>query len=1207
MITRLKNIFNFTKGSKFVFSALVLIMFCCLSTSVEAGKVCREPERKDKICEAGNLPILTTDANCTTADCQTSPGCLDAAPAKPINRVSSDFGPRNDPTGARYSGKKGHGAIDFAAPRGAEIYAAGDGIVDIVKWNECGYGNYVTINHDKGNYTTLYGHMNCFAAYNGKKIARGMRVKKGQVIGFVGSTGASTGPHLHYEVRAGAAFSGTKKDPHSKDMQGTMCKVPQQFAKGDVGSAGLQGTDGGGAGSGGSECSSNCAKMYDANDLAGIAHKYESGGNYCEVGSVKGDPGGVSYGSIQMTCKTGGFQTFLPTLKKYPKLWSALGGGTEQQMLARACTPPPTAFIQKWKGICKNSELAGLMKQAQDAGTKKDYYDKAAGYVRGFGIDLNQKSPEVRMAIQSAAIQLGAGGVSKLLNSVKKNIGDPSKMTDEELLEAMYRQRGNFFGSSSESVQKSVKNRFAREHAELAESMKIRKAWEAEKAKPSNPPKTYAQIVQEITGKKPCAQGEKNNFNCSGSLDGAAGGSGGAKGYESKTCSPSEYKSTYGSCLFCPLFQVVFNTASKIAKLSFNKLSTPVMTVVLVAWAIWIAMQILTFVSSLETKDAPTLIKTLLNKTFVVLIVVVILKADSSTFFSLAMEPIFNTGFKLAQMAVTDGTCPSTYNILPDGGLPASMGTSILCTIEAIQGRLMATMSLGAAAICIAFYVKATLFIFPSLPYLITGLLIWCGAGIVIIIFPFLMLDAVFQLTVACALLPAAIGCYPFKSTQQYVGHVWNSFMNAMYNFVFLSIIILILTKAIEVTVTGSGVESLTDENFQEAIVTTLAWGGVAVIKIIFVLLLAWAILDEAADFAGKFASALTSGSARGGDNIGRKIGGMAAMGTKKLGLKAWGGAKTVGGAVGENIKEKVGDFRRDLAAKRIENQVKNGKGIMKTDENGNVTYEIKGKSWARNRNKTQTVTIMANGTKMITTTKDYGNGKIVTTKSDGYITQTETSVNGKVTKSEASIKTAGLKAIRNRDGTMNMTALNAALKGSAFSEETIKAVALQQYAKQSFPGLDTNFDLTEGNIKTTTDEQGREVIEIVNKGDGKSSKTLRMTMPAAGETGRTMVELEQTDDKGKTTSHATDGMINRLRAMGTDPDTGEKKMIDRYAVSEFYAKQATYPVDSHGQFLEIFERNGGTAFGAEDQEKMRKQFMKNRLEGKPSKINTII
>ena len=298
--------------------------------------------------------------------------------------------------------------------------------------------------------------------------------------------------------------------------------------------------------------------------------------------------------------------------------------------------------------------------------------------------------------------------------------------------------------------------------------------------------------------------------------------------------------------MMCPLFAVIFNTASKIAKLTFDKLAMPVLSVVLVAWALWIAFQILTFVSSFKNKDAPTLIKTLLNKSFVVLIVVLFLQADTGTFFAMLMEPVFHTGFRLAQMAVSDTACSvSQYNLITDGGLPVTMGQSILCTLQAIQQKLVDTMALGAASMCVAFYVKGTLFIFPSLTYLISGLLIFCGAAIVIVIFPFLLVDSIFQLTIACALLPAAIGAYPFKTTSKYVKQVWDIFMNAIFNFVFMSLVIYILTGAIDTTINDGGIKNINDMNFQEALVTTLVWSGVTLLKIIFILLLLVHIVQE--------------------------------------------------------------------------------------------------------------------------------------------------------------------------------------------------------------------------------------------------------------------------------------------------------------------------------------------------------------------------
>ena len=110
-------------------------------------------------------------------------------------RISSGFGMRNHPI-LGYS--KMHRGVDFAAPTGTPIFAAGDGTVTFKGWKG-GYGNFVEIRHN-GTYSTAYGHISRFG-----KISVGNRVKQGQIIAYVGSTGQSTGPHLHYEVRQNGA------------------------------------------------------------------------------------------------------------------------------------------------------------------------------------------------------------------------------------------------------------------------------------------------------------------------------------------------------------------------------------------------------------------------------------------------------------------------------------------------------------------------------------------------------------------------------------------------------------------------------------------------------------------------------------------------------------------------------------------------------------------------------------------------------------------------------------------------------------------------------------------------------------------------------------------------------------------------------------------------------------------------------------------
>lgn len=111
----------------------------------------------------------------------------------PINgaRISSNFGTRRHPISGYTRLHKG---TDFAAPTGTPIYAAGSGTVQRASWNG-GYGNYIKIKHTRG-YETAYAHLSRYAA----GLKAGQKVRQGDVIGYVGSTGASTGPHLHYEV-----------------------------------------------------------------------------------------------------------------------------------------------------------------------------------------------------------------------------------------------------------------------------------------------------------------------------------------------------------------------------------------------------------------------------------------------------------------------------------------------------------------------------------------------------------------------------------------------------------------------------------------------------------------------------------------------------------------------------------------------------------------------------------------------------------------------------------------------------------------------------------------------------------------------------------------------------------------------------------------------------------------------------------------------
>jgi murein DD-endopeptidase MepM/ murein hydrolase activator NlpD len=142
---------------------------------------------------------------------------------KPVNEaiMRSGFGVRRHPI---LGYMKMHTGVDWTAPHGTPIFAAGNGVIDKIGW-EGGYGKYVRVRHANG-YETAYGHMTAFA----RGMDPGVRVRQGQVIGFVGSTGLSTGAHVHYEVLVNGRFVDPMRIrlPRGRALDGSMLTAFEQ-------------------------------------------------------------------------------------------------------------------------------------------------------------------------------------------------------------------------------------------------------------------------------------------------------------------------------------------------------------------------------------------------------------------------------------------------------------------------------------------------------------------------------------------------------------------------------------------------------------------------------------------------------------------------------------------------------------------------------------------------------------------------------------------------------------------------------------------------------------------------------------------------------------------------------------------------------------------------------------------------------------------
>ena len=155
------------------------------------------------------------------------PGSLATGPRQTVSvptgmpvsgvRLSSNFGMRNHPV---LGGRRAHTGVDLAGPTGTPVYATADGVVSKAQYFGS-YGNYIQIEHG-GEMETRYAHLSGYA------VAAGQRVRKGDLIGYIGSTGRSTGPHLHYEVR----IAGEAVDPRPYMMADASSVTPGQGGKG---------------------------------------------------------------------------------------------------------------------------------------------------------------------------------------------------------------------------------------------------------------------------------------------------------------------------------------------------------------------------------------------------------------------------------------------------------------------------------------------------------------------------------------------------------------------------------------------------------------------------------------------------------------------------------------------------------------------------------------------------------------------------------------------------------------------------------------------------------------------------------------------------------------------------------------------------------------------------------------------------------------
>ena len=404
--------------------------------------------------------------------------------------------------------------------------------------------------------------------------------------------------------------------------------------------------------------------------------------------------------------------------------------------------------------------------------------------------------------------------------------------------------------------------------------------------------------------------------------------------YSSKNCSFGEFLDSK-SCVFCNLFKIMYNSASDIALNANNRLAAPSKSLVIIGFLIWMAIYFLKQIGTFNATSTGEMLKGLLFQGFRVAVVVIILSNAIPQVMNLTLNPVMQTGFNFVQNLSAFSVCDDSLDYMQnikgfedsysaenaDGGLPKNVGKAIICSMKNLEDATGTLMALGDYSICLAHTKHTIKGVIPSLGYLSTGWFLWIVGAILLMAFPWCLIDCVLQLCIAAALVPCAIAAFAFKITEKYIKIIWSFFMNAMFNFVFMALIVYIINSHLKDWIGLSKLSQAELDEHEDIFISGgiidmlggqfegLAWWGIGAIKLLAMCFFCWTFFDEAAAMAKKFADSPGLGGSKG---IGRMVGGtMAQMGTN-WGLKpAAHYTKKGAQALGRGINSAVGNSFR--------------------------------------------------------------------------------------------------------------------------------------------------------------------------------------------------------------------------------------------------------------------------------------------------------
>lgn len=391
------------------------------------------------------------------------------------------------------------------------------------------------------------------------------------------------------------------------------------------------------------------------------------------------------------------------------------------------------------------------------------------------------------------------------------------------------------------------------------------------------------------------------------------------------------------SCLFCPLFKKIFNAAQVMTTNSFYATSNALSIVLVIGFGIWLAFKIMVLVSSFTKQDGPKFVSEALTQAFKVLVAYLLLK-NASFVYTQLLGPLLKAGMEFGMAMLFEkgssylNACNETEALqnLNGGLLPTYLYTQLECYIQAIQAEISVPQAIGSSLMCVSLhaakqdldFILTIENVIPDFSMLIEGLIIWLFAWLLSLAFAFYLLDAVVRLGIIGALMPFLIASWPIKMTSGYTKKGWAMFMNTLFTFVFLGLVISVNVQLIMHSMSGgaggrAAIENALNSDRVTELKEILDIGFAGFLILIACCIFGFKLTMQASSLAGDMAGG------GGGEGIGNKLGGLAASAAKGAALGAgkftWGAAKIGGNVTGITPKlRQVKDSSKAAASRFI-------------------------------------------------------------------------------------------------------------------------------------------------------------------------------------------------------------------------------------------------------------------------------------------------